>query len=144
MTKFNELHWHFEDGEEALELYATVSVMPQAFGLCPSIEKTKDMEAKMPPALVRQIKETEAERLRKRGLSNRFISEYLRMEIEDPFDMIPDETEPEDFPEKDRSREQRINRKNTKKNIEKLRMQREKARVEREKTKLLRKFRHAK
>lgn len=104
MKKFNEA-W---DGKDDIKLYADVATMVDSFRSWPSIQYTKDLEAKMPPELVADMKAEAAQELRADGFSEEQIKRRLRMSDEMD-DVIPED---EEFIiiEKDMSRRSRIKR----------------------------------
>ena len=108
VPKFENLKW---DGNlENLDFYVDVKIMPKAFSY-PTIQSTKDMEAKMSPEIVRRMKETVAQKVAVENKSqwyiNWYIHEILKLDDE-PINVITDDTDYEIIIAKDRSREDRL------------------------------------
>lgn len=94
--------WNFKDN---IELHTDVALMPRAFKGWPSLEITRDMEAKMPLELVTEMKEEAAEIMREEGADERYICRRLRIPV---CGIAPDEEEEiPDFPVKESRRASR-------------------------------------
>lgn len=94
--------WNFKDD---IELHTDVELMPRAFKGWPSLEITKDMEAKMPRDLVEAMKAEAADQLRREGYAEEFIRHLLRIPV---CGIAPEEEEEApDFTEKESRRAER-------------------------------------
>lgn len=108
VPKFENIGW---DGNlDNLDFYVNVKIMPRAF-LYPTTQKTKDMEAKMSPEVVRRMKEVVARKVAAENKSQWYINWYIHeiLNLDDePIDAITDDTDYEIITAKDRSREDRL------------------------------------
>ena len=108
VPKFENLKW---DGNfETIDFYVDVKIMPNAF-LYPTLQNTKDMEAKMSPEIVRRMKEMTARKVAAENKSQWYINWYIHeiLNLDDePIDAITEDTDYEIITAKDRSREDRL------------------------------------
>ena len=120
-----------------LDFYVNVKIMQNAFSY-PTLQSTKDMEAKMSPEIVRRMKEVVARKVAAENKSQWYINWYIHEILnldEERIDAITDDIDYDEFVAKDRSREDRLRHKNA----EKLRMQWEKKRCAVDKVKAAKK-----